>query len=126
MTDNDIKKMALLLKQGATMLDKSCPNCGKILFKLANNQIICPICEREVKIIKDNNKTEDNPNHKQTKTDMSFYEINNRISRSLERLLDKLEKNDDLEQISRILAVIDTSLGILKKLKEIQETKQIP
>ena len=52
MEEPNIKKMATLLRSGATMLDRYCPNCNYILFRLKNDQIYCPICDREVIIVK--------------------------------------------------------------------------
>ncbi len=39
-----VRKMALLLKSGATMLDKMCPSCNVPLFRLKSGEIICPKC----------------------------------------------------------------------------------
>ncbi|MHA1680631.1 MAG: Sjogren's syndrome/scleroderma autoantigen 1 family protein [Promethearchaeota archaeon] len=47
-TDNNIKKMSVFLKQGATMLDLSCPVCNNPLFQLKNGDKACVICERKV------------------------------------------------------------------------------
>ncbi len=43
--------MAELLKSGATMLSKSCPECGSPLFKVGND-IICAKCNKKVVIVK--------------------------------------------------------------------------
>lgn len=37
-----VRKMAELMRSGATMLDKSCPLCGAPLFRLRSGEIICP------------------------------------------------------------------------------------
>jgi len=36
--------MAELLSAGATMLSKSCPNCGSPLFRLKDGKILCATC----------------------------------------------------------------------------------
>ena len=46
-----VRKMAELMRSGATMLDKSCPLCGAPLFKLRSGEIICPI-HGPVRIVK--------------------------------------------------------------------------
>ena len=38
-----IKRAALLLKEGATMLPETCPICGSPLYKLKDGTIVCPI-----------------------------------------------------------------------------------
>ena len=40
--DEVVRKMAELMRSGATMLDKSCPLCGAPLFKLRSGETICP------------------------------------------------------------------------------------
>jgi UPF0148 protein len=46
-----VKRMAELLKSGATMLSEICPECGTPLFKIGE-EIICPECNKPVVIIK--------------------------------------------------------------------------
>ncbi len=50
--DENIRRMAEFLRQGATMLDKSCPVCSNPLFRLKNTEIYCPSCEKKVLIAK--------------------------------------------------------------------------
>ena len=38
MEDHNIKKMASMLRSGATMLDSYCPQCENILFRLKDNK----------------------------------------------------------------------------------------
>ena len=50
MTDNDdssVKKMAELLRQGATMLADACPQCGSPLLKVKDD-IYCAKCNRRI------------------------------------------------------------------------------
>jgi len=56
----NIKKMAGLLRSGATMLDLTCPRCENILFKLKDESIFCPSCEQEVIIQKSSEKNRKN------------------------------------------------------------------
>lgn len=46
----DVKKMAELLKSGATMLSETCPECGTPLFRKGNDTF-CPKCNKPVVII---------------------------------------------------------------------------
>ena len=38
-----VKKMADLLRAGATMLRESCPTCNTPLFKLKSGEVVCPV-----------------------------------------------------------------------------------
>src|SRR5947199_10759793 len=44
---DDVKRMADLLKSGATMLSDGCPNCGSSLFKV-KGEIFCAECNKPV------------------------------------------------------------------------------
>jgi len=46
----DVKKMAELLKSGATMLQETCPECGTPLFR-KGKETFCPRCNKPVIII---------------------------------------------------------------------------
>jgi len=46
----EVKKMAELLKSGATMLSETCPECGTPLFKKAK-ETFCAKCNKPVVII---------------------------------------------------------------------------
>jgi UPF0148 protein len=43
--------MSELLKSGATMLSKTCPECGSPLFKVGKD-IVCAKCNKQVVIVK--------------------------------------------------------------------------
>ncbi|WP_309492340.1 Sjogren's syndrome/scleroderma autoantigen 1 family protein [Candidatus Hecatella orcuttiae] len=48
----DIRKMAEILKSGATMLGEACPSCSSPLFKTASGEIYCIKCQRKVVVVK--------------------------------------------------------------------------
>jgi len=41
-----LKRMADLLRSGATMLTDVCPECGVPLFRLRSGEVVCPECGR--------------------------------------------------------------------------------
>jgi UPF0148 protein len=47
----EVKRMAELLKSGATMLSETCPECGTPLFRKGKDTF-CPQCNKPVVIIK--------------------------------------------------------------------------
>lgn len=48
-----IKKMADLLRAGATMLGESCPTCNTPLFRLKSGEVVCPVHGRVLLISRD-------------------------------------------------------------------------
>ena len=49
--DTAVKRMAQLLKSGATMLERVCPQCNVPLFRLKSGEIICPSCGQRFVIV---------------------------------------------------------------------------
>ena len=47
-----MKRMADLLKSGATMIFEHCPECNTPLFKI-NDEVWCPKCNKRVIIVKE-------------------------------------------------------------------------
>jgi len=54
--DEQMKRMADLLKSGATMLFEHCPECNTPLFKIKDD-IWCPNCNKRVIIVKEGEET---------------------------------------------------------------------
>ena len=130
--DKDFKKMADLLRGGATMLNKACPECNSPLFKGKNEEIFCPICEKKVVIVKKGDKVTEilkNANNildeklkevalKIEKYDEDLFQKLESVLRSkLNLIIEKLEQEDQLENL-RIYSII--ILNILKLMEKIK------
>ncbi|MHA1583655.1 MAG: Sjogren's syndrome/scleroderma autoantigen 1 family protein [Promethearchaeota archaeon] len=127
MSDQDIKQMAKLLKSGATMLDKACPYCGQILFRLKNANLFCPHCNKAIapKIEKQSQKNfEKHFNLRENEIDDSenqnvttFFELNNLFSSYILKLTKKLDSIEDPIYFEKVLVNIDRILDIIKKIR---------
>ncbi len=51
MPEVDYRRMADLLRSGATMLSEVCPECGNVLFRV-REEMICPRCNKPVVLVK--------------------------------------------------------------------------
>lgn len=51
MSRESLKKMAELLKSGATMLSTVCPECRTPLYRLKSGEVICPNCNKRYYIV---------------------------------------------------------------------------
>ncbi len=49
--DDELKRMADILKSGATMLSDTCPECKSPLFKI-RNELLCVKCNRPVVVVR--------------------------------------------------------------------------
>ena len=115
MTEKDIKFMAKLLQNGATMLDQYCPQCNNILYRLNNKTIFCPICNQEVKIMSDQEFDSIGKQEEGLSSSLSRLEINDVVNLTLKNLLKKLEHVEDLNLMKLILSNIESCLNILNK-----------
>ena len=79
-----VKKMAELLRKGATMMARACPQCGSRLFKV-NDDIYCASCDRRVVIV-------------QSDAEVESYAVKALIPQLRETLLDKLRTLNDIVQ----------------------------
>jgi len=127
MEDSHIKKMAKLLHNGATMLDKNCPQCATILFRMKDNTIMCPKCEKQVVIVK---SKEDELNWARNlgikKIDVdsnvstTFFDLNNLFASLIKNLSQKLKNTEDMTILGQMLNNINTALDIMQKLRKIE------
>ncbi|WP_449461656.1 Sjogren's syndrome/scleroderma autoantigen 1 family protein [Tardisphaera miroshnichenkoae] len=110
--DEDIKRMANLLKSGATMLADTCPVCGSPLFKLRDGQVICPHCNKPVVFVKAG---------QQEASAMEPYIIERVKEVLLKRLSEVSAALDaDSDNMSSYVSLISTILDSLKKIKELE------
>jgi len=82
MDEEKVKAMSKLLLSGAKMLDRHCNKCGSPLFS-KDKKILCPVCGDLEKSEKDI------------------------ISEKRRELLQKLEKEQDLDKILKILEALE-------------------
>jgi len=50
--NEDIKKMADLLRSGNTMLNMACPVCNNPVFRNKGGVSFCPVCDRKIVVVK--------------------------------------------------------------------------
>jgi len=108
LTDQSMKEMAELLRQGAKMLDMHCPECGTPLFQLKTGEIICPQEKREVKIMKDGEDPE------KARQEAS---IEKTLQSKLRLLQGRLDASMDPTEIRELTQTITVLLDALSKVK---------
>ena len=111
MTDQSMKEMAEMLRQGAKMLSMSCPECGTPLFQLKTGEIFCPHEKREVKIIKEGESLE------KAKQDATLKQT---LQSKLQLLQQRLEAENDpaeIRELAKTITVLLDALNLLKPAK---------
>jgi len=110
-----VRKMADLLRAGATMLPERCPICGLPLFRLRSGEVVCPVHGR-VYIVRD--ESEVSKVTVQGVLEELERVVAARISEALEaarrgepRARELSEWLDVLERTERILSMVRSGLG---------------
>ena len=114
-----IKRMAELLRQGATLTDLSCPNCSSPLFRLKDGMLWCAKDEKKVVIVKEG---EQQPPSLQApiKENTLYDKIEATLMAKIENIQSKIEKTediDDLQKLTQALSELLTSVEKIKKMK---------
>jgi uncharacterized Zn finger protein (UPF0148 family) len=125
--NKDTKKMAELLRQGNKMLNQSCPECNNPLFESQNEKIFCPVCNREVVIVENENDykklREKNSQpadfeQKNGEGDLKLKNIHRVIQEKIEFLITILESEKQVDGIEKIIDLIDKLYDLLKKTNQ--------
>jgi UPF0148 protein len=104
-----MKEAADLLRKGARMLSVPCPECGSPLFELKSGKVYCPLCKREVRIVKEGE-------------DEGEVTQNASLWRTLSAKLSQVQRQLDAEENPERIRVLTETLIVLldaaKRLKE--------
>jgi UPF0148 protein len=110
-----MEEMTDLLRRGASMLGKSCPICGTPLFQLKTGEIICPSCNREVRIVSREEEVE------QVTTETNLEQI---ITSKISDLSEILKREEDVIKVGEIAETLSKLLDILDNLKDRDLTRR--
>lgn len=102
--------MAELLRKGASMLSEACPECGTPLFRLKSGEVICPSCNRPVKLVKGD----------ATKDEVAQQgSLEATVRRKIGEVQAALESEKDPASIKEIASTLMTLLDALEKVKRL-------
>ncbi|MCW4051353.1 MAG: hypothetical protein NWE89_16650 [Candidatus Bathyarchaeota archaeon] len=110
MSEGSLKEIALLLRKGATMLSEICPDCDTPLFKLRNGDIICPMCNKQVKFVKADTDTE-------AMARQGSLEAT--LNKKIADVQAMLEKETDPAKMLEITGTLTSLLEALEKVKKL-------
>jgi UPF0148 protein len=108
LTEQGMKEMAEMLRQGAKMLSTNCPECGAPLFQLKTGELFCPREKREVKLLKEGESPEG------VKQEASLEKT---LQDKLNLLQQRLDNASELSEIRELTETITALLDALARLK---------
>ena len=117
--DKPIKRMADLLRQGATLTDLSCPACASPLFRLKDGMLWCGRCEKKVVVVKNGEEQE--------KTSSATYsKLEATLLAKVQGIQDKIQNTEDLEELQKLSLALSELLSNLEKVKKMKKPSRNP
>ena len=112
--DKPIKRMADLLRQGATLTDLSCPACSSPLFRLKDGTLWCAKCEKKVVVVKEGEEPEKASN-------TTYYKLEATLLAKVQNIQDKIQNTEDVEELQKLSITLSELLGNLEKIKKMKK-----
>jgi UPF0148 protein len=116
--DAPIKRMAELLRRGATLTDLSCPVCSSPLFRLQDGTLWCGKDEKKVVIVKEGQEP---PKPAQTPAATSPYDkVEATLLAKVQDIQVKIEKTEDIDELQKLTVALSEMLNSLEKIKKMK------
>jgi UPF0148 protein len=114
--DTHIKRMAELLRQGATLTDLACPACNSPLFRLKDGTLWCATDEKRVIVVKEG---EDVPNPSGGK---GLDALEATLMAKIQDLQGKIQRTENVDELQKLTAALSDLLDSLEKIKRMKKT----
>ena len=108
--DASVKKMAELLRQGATMLADACPQCGSPLLQVGDD-IYCAMCDRRIVYADADEDTES-----QAVREL-IPKLRETLLTKLNSLNDVIDEENDAEALTKLANLMVLLLQALHRLE---------
>jgi UPF0148 protein len=112
----NIKVMADLLRQGATLTEHSCPACYSPLFKLRSGDLWCASCQKRVVIVR-----EGEPEPEADKTP-AFSSLESTILGKIQAIEKQLAEETDAEKLNSLGVTLSTLLENLERIRKMKKS----
>lgn len=112
LSEENIKKMADMLRRGASLLSQSCPQCGSPLFKI-KDEIYCPACEKKVVIVKEGEPIPPNVEG------LMVSDLSSVLYDKLRETVESIKNERDPSRLQELLGVIVGILDALERFRRI-------
>ncbi len=113
---NSIKRMAELLRQGATLTDLSCPGCASPLFRLKDGTLWCAKDEKKVIVVKEG---EEPPKPAPAQPSNTAYDkLEATLMTKIADIQGKIEKTEDVDELQKLTSALSELLNSVEKIKK--------
>ena len=112
--DKPIKRMADLLRQGATLTDLSCPACASPLFRLKDGTLWCAKDEKKVIVVKEGEEPE-------KASSAAFDKLEATLLAKVEDIQNKIQQTENVEELQKLSTALSELLDNLEKIKKMKK-----
>jgi UPF0148 protein len=114
--DKHIKRMADLLRQGATLTDLACPVCASPLFRLKDGTLWCGIDEKKVILVKEGEETA------KATSNAAMETLEFTLMAKVQDLQGKIQRAENVEELQKLTAALSELLDSLEKIKRMKKS----
>jgi UPF0148 protein len=112
--DKPIKRMADLLRQGATLTDLSCPVCASPLFRLKDGTLWCAKDEKKVIVVKEGEEPEKT-------SGMAYDKLEATLLAKVQEIQNKIQQTENVEELQKLSTALSELLSSLEKVKKMKK-----
>jgi UPF0148 protein len=112
--DKPIKRMAELLRQGATLTDLSCPVCASPLFRLKDGTLWCANDQKKVVVVKQGEEIEN-------ASDTVYHKLEATLLTKVQDIQNKIQHTDDVEEMQKLSTALTELLSNLEKIQKMKK-----
>ncbi len=113
-----IKRMANLLRQGATLTDLSCPVCSSPLFRRKDDTLWCAQDEKKVIIVKEGDEP---PKPIPNRSTAAYDKLEATLLAKVNDIQSKIEKTEDVDKLQKLTQALSELLNSLEKIKKMKK-----
>jgi uncharacterized Zn finger protein (UPF0148 family) len=114
--DTYIKRMADLLRRGATLTDLACPNCSAPLFRLQDGTLWCGKDEKKVVLVREGQEPP------QTNANPAMDKLEATLTAKVTDLQGKIEAATDPEELIKLSSALNEMLNGLEKIRKMKKS----
>jgi UPF0148 protein len=112
--DKPIKRMADLLRQGATLTDLSCPVCASPLFRLKDGTLWCAKDEKKVIVVKEGEEPE-------TTATTAYDKLEATLMAKVNDIQNKIQQTDNVDELQKLSTALSELLSNLEKIQKMKK-----
>ncbi len=113
--EQHIKRMADLLRQGATLTELACPACASPLFRLKSGDLWCAKCEKKVIVVKEGEEPA------KIAGSIVLNTLEATLLSKIQKIQSKMECEENVEELQKLGTALS---GLLENLEKIRKAKK--